>query len=176
MQDASTTPAPKIKPKRELVDPNEYYGTRGSLRRTITDDDLRNYACTVGDINPIHFDEHYALGTRFGKPIVHGAFLEGLISSILGNDFPGVGTIFIENKLSFFKPVYVGQTVRVTVEFKKNVPLKYSWFGWLRKKPVAVFVTMVKVNDVTTACGEARVIPPKGFRGRSTKMHFGYIE
>jgi acyl dehydratase len=150
--------------KKVLVDPNEYGGPRGTLRRTITDDDLRDYACTVGDINPIHFDEQYALGTRFGKPIVHGAFLEGLISSILGNDFPGHGTIFIENTLRFLKPVYVGQTVRIGVAYMKHEPLKYSGFRWFRKKSVAVFKTLVKVNGVTVASGEARILPPKGFR------------
>lgn len=98
----------------ELIDPNMYYGDREHfffLERTITEKDVRDFANVIGDLNPIHFDEEYAKTARFSKPIVHGEFLAGLVSSVLGNKNPGNGTILLQNKMRFVGPVYVGQKV-----------------------------------------------------------------
>ena len=75
----------------------------------------RSFAQISGDFNPVHLDEEYAKGTMFGKRIAHGMLLGGYISGILGNDFPGEGTIYLKQDMKFMKPVYYGDTITISV-------------------------------------------------------------
>jgi 3-hydroxybutyryl-CoA dehydratase len=87
-----------------------------SFERRITAEDVRRFADVVGDLNPIHLDAEFAEISFFKKRIVHGAFLAGLISKILGMDFPGQGTVYISQNSVFKRPVYVDTTVKVEVK------------------------------------------------------------
>lgn len=92
-------------------------GDTASVTKTITDDDIRAFADLTGDHNPVHLDDDFAKGTRFGRRIAHGMLSAGLISSVLANKLPGTGTVYLSQSLSFVAPVYPGDTVtaRVTV-------------------------------------------------------------
>jgi 3-hydroxybutyryl-CoA dehydratase len=90
-------------------------GEEASLTRTIGEADVAAYARISGDENPIHLDETYAQGTRFGGRIVHGMLIAGLISAVLGNKLPGPGAIYLSQILRFTAPVRVGETVTVRV-------------------------------------------------------------
>lgn len=87
-----------------------------SYERFISADDVNRFAGVVGDLNPIHTDEEFAEKSFFKKRIVHGAFLSGLISKVLGMDFPGTGTVYISQNTVFKRPVFVASTVRVEVK------------------------------------------------------------
>lgn len=87
-----------------------------AYERFISADDVMRFAEVVGDLNPVHLDAGFAEGSFFKKRIVHGAFLAGLISKILGMDFPGQGTIYISQNSVFKRPVYVDTTVKVEVK------------------------------------------------------------
>ena len=87
-----------------------------SFERHISADDVKRFAEVVGDLNPIHLDTEFAERSFFKKRIVHGAFLAGLISKILGMDFPGQGTVYISQNSVFKRPVYVDTTVKVEVK------------------------------------------------------------
>ncbi len=91
-------------------------GDSFSFERFISADDVQHFAEVVGDSNPIHLDEEFAANTSFKKRIVHGAFLAGLISKVLGMDFPGEGTIYISQNSVFKRPVFVDSTVKVEVK------------------------------------------------------------
>lgn len=91
-------------------------GDQFKWQRFISAEDVRQFAEVVGDKNPVHIDEEFAASTSFKKRIVHGAFLGGLISKVLGMDFPGQGTIYISQNSVFKRPVFVDTTV--TVEIK----------------------------------------------------------
>jgi phosphate acetyltransferase len=97
-------------------------GQRASLRRTLTRDDISAFALVSGDVNPAHVDAEYAKGTRFGGVIAHGMFAGALISSLLGTEFPGPGTIYIEQSLRFHRPVHVGDTLAVLVTVLEKDP------------------------------------------------------
>jgi len=91
-------------------------GDSFSFERYISADDVKQFAEVVGDLNPIHLDAGFAEKSFFKKRIVHGAFLAGLISKILGMDFPGQGTVYISQNSVFKRPVYVDTTIRVDVK------------------------------------------------------------
>lgn len=76
----------------------------------------RKFAEVCGDFNPVHFDDAFAEKTVFGKKIVHGMLVGSFISGVIGNEFPGNGSIYMKQELKFVKPVYYGDKVRVCVE------------------------------------------------------------
>lgn len=90
-------------------------GQRAELRRTLSRDDISAFALVSGDVNPAHVDAEYARDTHFHGVIAHGMFAGALISSLLGTEFPGPGTIYIEQSLRFHRPVHVGDTLDVAV-------------------------------------------------------------
>ncbi|MFQ5568183.1 MAG: MaoC family dehydratase [Rhodothermales bacterium] len=116
----------------------------------ITEEDVRTFAAITGDDNPIHVDAEYAKTTRFGKPIVHGVFLLGIISKVLGRDFPGPGSIAVSLSCRFLRPVPVGS--EITVEVKIT--------GKIEKHKHIKGRTYVYYKGKMALAGEATLIPP----------------
>ena len=99
-------------------------GDKASRTQTISDEMIRSFADLTGDTNPVHLDDAYAEGTRFGRRIAHGMIAAGLISAVLANDLPGPGTVYLSQTLQFKAPVYPGDTITTTVEVKSVRPDK----------------------------------------------------
>ena len=91
-------------------------GDQFKWEKYISAEDVKRFAEVVGDLNPIHLDFEFAEKSFFKKRIVHGAFLAGLISKVLGMDFPGQGTVYISQNSIFKRPVYVDTTVRIEIK------------------------------------------------------------
>jgi phosphate acetyltransferase len=127
-------------------------GQQGQMSRTLTQDDIKAFALVSGDVNPAHVDAEYAQGTRFHEVIAHGMFAGALISSVLGTEFPGAGTIYIEQSLRFHRPVHVGDTLLVMV----TVNEKDDTTGNVR---LACSVTNQRAEQVVS--GEALVRAPR---------------
>lgn len=72
-------------------------------------EDVKTFATISGDFNPIHIDEAYAANTVFKKPIVHGIFALSVFSKMIGMTFPGEGTVYMGQDVSFKRPVFVGK-------------------------------------------------------------------
>jgi 3-hydroxybutyryl-CoA dehydratase len=90
-----------------------------SAERTtpITDVRIRMFAEVSGDDNSIHLDDAAAANSRFGRRVAHGMLTASLISAVLGNDLPGVGSIYLSQTVKFKAPVFLDDviTARVTV-------------------------------------------------------------
>ena len=125
-------------------------GQSYSVDREITADDVRAFADITGDDNPLHVDPEYATKTRFGKPIVHGVFLAGLISKVLGRDFPGHGSVAVSITCKFLRPVPVGSTVTAEVKVAEKIDKR-------RHIRMKVFVY---IDGRIALGGEATLIPP----------------
>jgi 3-hydroxybutyryl-CoA dehydratase len=124
-------------------------GDSASISKTITDADVQAFAEVSGDHNPLHLDEEYAANTRFGRRIAHGMLSASLISAVLANKLPGVGSVYLNQTLKFVKPVFLGDTVtaRVTVIAIRD------------DKPIVTLETVcVNQHDETVLKGEATVI------------------
>jgi acyl dehydratase len=94
-------------------------GDAAEISKTVTDEDVRAFAEVTGDRNPVHLDEEYAAGTRFGRPIAHGMLGASLISAVLANELPGRGTVYLSQTLRFTAPVFPGDTVTARVVVKQ---------------------------------------------------------
>src|ERR1700692_4431794 len=92
-----------------------FIGQRVAVSRQVTAAQVEAFAEVTGDTNPVHLDEAYAARTRFGHRIAHGMLCASYISALMGTQFPGPGTIYVNQTLSFLKPVYLGDTLEVSV-------------------------------------------------------------
>jgi phosphate acetyltransferase len=93
-----------------------WVGDGASLVRQVTQRDIQLFAAVSGDVNPAHVDALYARNSRFHEIIAHGMLGGSLISSVLGTQYPGPGTIYLSQTLKFLKPVHIGDTLTVTVK------------------------------------------------------------
>lgn len=118
--------------------------------RRVTMEDVRLFADVTGDDNPIHIDEDAGAQSRFGRPVVHGVYVLGLASKVLGRDFPGPGSIAVSISAKFLRPVPVGE--EVTIEVK--VAEKVERHGHVKIRLYAYSGGKMAVG------GEAVVIPP----------------
>jgi 3-hydroxybutyryl-CoA dehydratase len=100
-------------------------GMRGTVSRTITETDLRNFSGVSGDTNPMHLNEEFASKTPFGGCIVHGMLTASLISAVVGTKLPGPGCIYMSQSLKFLAPVRVGDTVYAVAAIKALIPEKH---------------------------------------------------
>ena len=95
---------------------NFYIGQEVSIEKEFVKSDVLAFSKITGDVNPLHLDSNFAQKSRFGAPIVHGMFIAGVISNVVGTRLPGKGSIYLEQNLRFLKPVYVGESVIVRVK------------------------------------------------------------
>jgi 3-hydroxybutyryl-CoA dehydratase len=124
-------------------------GDSASRSLAITDETIRAFAEVTGDNNPVHLDDDYAAGTRFGRRIAHGMIAAGLISAALANDLPGPGTVYLNQTLKFKFPVFPGDTVTATVEVLTVRP----------DKPIVTLSTVcTNQDDKVVLEGEAVVL------------------
>ncbi|MEQ9297655.1 MAG: MaoC family dehydratase [Cyclobacteriaceae bacterium] len=75
----------------------------------ITQEMVNEFAELSGDKNPLHLDAEFAAQTPFKQPIVHGIFSVSIISKIMGTEFPGAGSVYLDQQFQFKRPVYPGK-------------------------------------------------------------------
>ncbi len=125
-------------------------GDAFSVKRVLTAEDVRTFAALTGDDNPLHVDEEFAATTRFGKPIVHGVLLLGIISKVLGRDFPGHGSVAVSISCRFLRPVPVGSEITVEVKVAEKIE---------KHQHIKMRVYVYLQNKLCVG-GEATLIPP----------------
>jgi phosphate acetyltransferase len=91
-------------------------GDTARLQRTLTKQDIEVFGLMSGDLNPTHFSDEYAqmLLDRH-KVVGHSLWGGALISSLLGNDLPGPGTVYLSQNFEFHQAVELGDLLTVTV-------------------------------------------------------------
>jgi UDP-4-amino-4,6-dideoxy-N-acetyl-beta-L-altrosamine N-acetyltransferase len=86
----------------------EWVGKYGSKYVEIREQHIYQFSHLTGDHNPIH-----NLGP---DQIAHGLLTASTLSALIGNDFPGHGTVYLRQDLNFRKPVRPGQKLKVVAE------------------------------------------------------------
>lgn len=113
---------------------------------------VEQFAEVTGDKNPIHIDEAYAANTIFKRPIMHGFLGSSIFSKVFGTLFPGEGTIYLKQEMSFLRPMYAGEAYTAHFTVKS---VDYA-------KNRAVMLTEVKdPQGKVTISGEAIVQNPR---------------
>lgn len=117
----------------------------------ITKEKVELFAKASGDFNPLHLDEEFARGTRFGRRIAHGMLTGGIISGIMGTEFPGYGTIYLSQTLKFLRPVYMDDVLNFKIEVQEIIK---------EKNRLVLGNEVTNQRDEKIATGVAVVMPP----------------
>ena len=124
-------------------------GDTARLTRTLTRKDIELFAIVSGDVNPIHLDVDYARDDRFHQLIAHGMWGGALISTLLGTELPGPGTIHVDQSLHFLKPVGLGDTVTVVVKVIEKIAQGHR---------VVLDCTVTNQRDEVVISGKSEVV------------------
>lgn len=84
-------------------------GDRIVITKRIDRTDIDDFARLTGDINPIHTGH---------TPLVHGIYLAGLVSGVIGTKLPGNGTVLVSKSMRFPNICYAGDQVEIEVEIQ----------------------------------------------------------
>lgn len=125
-------------------------GMMEGYEQTITDADIKIFAGLSGDNNPVHMSDEYAEKSRFKKRIAHGLLSASFFSALFGTRLPGYGCVYVSQSLNFRRPVYLGDTVKATIEILKIDKDKSRVF----------FKTLCKVRGKIVIDGEAEIFVP----------------
>lgn len=126
-------------------------GDSASIERTVTLKDIELFSIMSGDVNPAHVDAEYAKEDRFHKIIVQGMWGGALISTVLGTELPGPGTIYLNQTLTFIAPIVPGDTITVSVTVTEKKP---------EKKIITLACCCKNQLGKTVISGDAIVIAP----------------
>src|SRR5260221_13939691 len=121
-------------------------GQKAQRSRSVTARDIELFTEISGDHNPLHYDEEIAKNTRFGGIVVQGGITSAILNSVVAEDLPGPGTVFLQVSWNFRAPVRPGDTITGEVEITKA----------RRDKPITKLRTRVIRDDGTVVLdGEA---------------------
>lgn len=126
-------------------------GDTASIVRTLTKEDIELFAVMSGDVNPTHVDPEFAKSDMFHKVVAHGMWGGALISTVLGTELPGPGTIYLCQTLHFKSPVGLGDTVTISVKVTQKHPEHHR---------VTFECTATNQRGEVVIAGDAEVIAP----------------
>ena len=101
-------------------------GDSATLNRTLTGHDIDMFAIMSGEVHPADVDAAWAASDRFLQIVAHGMWGGTLISTVLGTQLPGPGTVLLHQALDFLIPVAVGDRVAVSVKVEAMDPVHES--------------------------------------------------
>ena len=117
-----------------------------TFTKNIHDDDVRRFAASSGDTNPLHLDEEFAEETRFNGRIAHGILVSGTISAALAR-IPG-DVVYLSQDLEFLAPVDIGDRVTADCTIAED----------LGNNQYRLTTTVTNEDDETVIDGEAVVL------------------
>jgi len=91
-------------------------GQTASFSKQVEEQDIQMFSAASGDVNPVHLDEEFAVGTMFRGRIAHGMLTGAVISAALAMELPGPGTIYLGQTLRFTRPVKIGDRITAHLE------------------------------------------------------------
>jgi 3-hydroxybutyryl-CoA dehydratase len=101
---------------------------RFSTDITLTPSEVVAFAAAAGDRNPVHHDDKFAAGTRYGRIIASGAHTSALLMGLSASHFSSRGAMVgLEFWFRFRRPVHADETVHVewlVVKVTPNARLK----------------------------------------------------
>ena len=97
-------------------------GDRAVVSKTVTEADGALYIAATGDFGPVHVDEGYAAGTRFGRRLAPGIMVAGLCTSVLTAELAGTIGVSVEDRFWFTGPVFYGDTITIEVWIAERHP------------------------------------------------------
>jgi len=162
---STATPSDGVHPFRKYFDDLLIGETLITHRRTVTEADIVNFAGISGDHFYAHMDDIAAKESIFEKRVAHGYFVLSAAAGLFVDPAPGpvLANYGLDN-LRFVKPVYIGDTIQVTLTCKlktakETLPdqIPQGVVAWdvevtnQDQEPVAVYTILTLVKRRPTA-------------------------
>jgi len=88
--------------------------------RTITEADIVIHAGQTGDFYPHHMDAEWCKTQPFGQRLAHGTLVFSVAVGMTAGEINPRAMSYGYDRLRFVKPVFIGDTIRVTVTVKEK--------------------------------------------------------
>jgi len=122
--------------------------SRGTRERTVTEADIIIHAEQSGDFFPHHMDEEWCKTQPFKKRIAHGTLIFTLAIGLTADFVNEVSMTYGYERLRFIKPVFIGDTLNVSVTIKDKKEYKKPQYGLVTE----LVETFNQHNEVVMAC------------------------
>ncbi len=84
---------------------------RSRIGRTISEADNTWFTLLTNNTNQIHFNEHYAQGTEFGRTLVNSAFTLAVVAGLAVVDTSENGVALGWDEITLPNPLFAGDTL-----------------------------------------------------------------
>jgi len=105
-----------------------------------TEQRVEEFSTLIDDKAPVHVDIEFAKSQGFGGRVVHGLFVQSVLSGMLGNEIPGPKSVINNISMKMHNPVLVGQAVNYKIEITALTPsvaaISLSFSGMVEEKIV----------------------------------------
>ena len=127
-------------------------GTRHSIETRFSHDDIDGFCALSGDSNEIHTSDEAARAAGFEERVVPGMLIAAVFSRVLGTEFPGRGTVYLRQDVTFENPVFPNRTVLAEFRVLRRIGRR------------ATIETMIRdpQDGSVLARGQANVVIPRG--------------
>lgn len=102
---------------------------RKSHGRTITETDIIIHAGQTGDFFPHHVDAEWCKKQPFKQRIAHGTLIFSIAVGMTANSINEVSMTYGYERLRFLQPVFIGDTIKVTITIKDKKDHKKPGYG-----------------------------------------------
>jgi acyl dehydratase len=102
---------------------------RYTNERHISEADINFHAKESGDYFPHHMDEEWCKTQPFKQRIAHGTLIFTVAIGLTADFVNEVSMTYGYDRLRFIKPVFIGDTLKVTVSIKEKKDHKKPEFG-----------------------------------------------
>jgi acyl dehydratase len=117
----------------------------------MTEEMMIGFTRSLGDHDSFHQDPEMAKDSYFGRIVAPGMLTASLIGFVLGTEYPGLGTIYVSQRLKFIKPVYVGDLLTISVSVLEILP---------ERNRVRLGTLVRNQEGQAVLDGQAEIIPP----------------
>ena len=124
--------------------------------RTVTESDVVNFAGLSGDYTQIHTDVEFSKSTPVGQRVAHGLLGLSIASGLAVRTGVLEGTVIAFREISewkFIKPIFIGDTVRVSLSVLETKELRRIGGG-----AVNIELRLLNQNDDTVMKGIWKVL------------------
>lgn len=89
-----------------------------SAKYKITREIVAKFADFSADQNPIHLDDKFAIDRGYSRAVSHGVIQLAFLSMIIGTKFPGPGSVWLNQQVSWVAPVLVDDEIEFLLQTK----------------------------------------------------------
>jgi acyl dehydratase len=143
-----------IKKYFEEFELNNTHRTKG---RTITEADIIIHAGQSGDFFPHHVDEEWCKTQPFKQRIAHGTLVFTIAIGLTADRVNEASMTYGYDRIRFIKPVFIGDTVSVSVTIKEKKNHKKSGYGLVTE----LVETFNQHNELVMVCEHILLVNKK---------------